>query len=182
MKVATMTTDVYVEQRWIDIPSVFGMTVRDASERLAEAGFAPVASPRRFSADAGDVVGGTIPPEGSSWQRAGRIDLLPARKKTAVPLADEKLTPDELLDLGIMPNLAGWSANDALGFLQAHGLHTWPRGTFTDKVDPDFVVFTDPRAGQAADFEPVVVWYAIPLPPPDPPRDMTPEMVMKPPT
>jgi beta-lactam-binding protein with PASTA domain len=51
--VATVTTDVQVEQRWIEIPSVFGMTVREASERLAAAGFTPAASPRRFTADRG---------------------------------------------------------------------------------------------------------------------------------
>ena len=89
-----MTTDVHVGQRWIDIPSVYGMTVREASDRLAEAGFRPVASPRRFTADAGDIVGGTLPPEGAALQRTARIDLIPARKEAVTKAADEGLTID----------------------------------------------------------------------------------------
>ena len=166
-----MTTDVHVKQRWIDIPSVYGMTVREASVRLAEAGFTPVASPRRFSADAGDIVGGTLPPEGAALQRMARIDLLPARKDAVERSADEGLTPDQLIDLGIMPDLAGWTANEAIAFVQAHGFHTWPRPAITDKVEPDFVVFTEPRAGTAANVDPIVIWYAVPVPLPDPPPD-----------
>lgn len=98
-----MTTDVYVEQRWIDVPSVFGMTVREASERLVEAGFTPVASARRFSADAGDIVGGTLPPEGAALRLTARIDLLPARKEAVQKSADEALTVDQLLDSGSCP-------------------------------------------------------------------------------
>ncbi|HEV2886462.1 MAG TPA: PASTA domain-containing protein [Jatrophihabitans sp.] len=159
---------MHVQQRWIDIPSVYGMTVRKALERLAEAGFAPVASPRRFTADAGDVVGGTLPPEGTALLRTARIDLLPVPKGAVEPLADEALTVDELIDAGIMPDLAGFGINEALALLQAHGFHTWPRGAFTDKVEPDFVVFTEPRRGMLMNFEPITIWYAIPVPPPDP--------------
>ena len=163
-----MTTDVHVEQRWLEIPSVFGMTVLEASERLAKAGFTPVASPRRFTADRGDVVGGTLPPEGSAQRRTGRVDLIPARPEPAQDAADEGLTVDQLLDLGIMPDLAGFSVNEALALVQARGFHTWPRAAFTDKVEPDFVVFTDPRPGMAMNFDPIVIWYAVPVPLPDP--------------
>lgn len=174
-----MTTDVHVEQRWLEIPPVHGMTVREASERLAEAGFTPVASPRRFSADAGDVVGGTLPPEGSALLRTARIDLLPARKEAVEKAADGALTVDQLLDLGIMPDLAGFSANEALALVQARGFHTWPRGAFTDKVEPDFVVFTEPRPGMVMNFSPIVIWYAIPVPPLDPPDDLRPPEFLK---
>ena len=119
-----MTTDVYVEKRWIEIPVVDGMTVREASERLVEAGFRPVASPRRFTADAGDIVGGTLPPEGSVQLRTARIDLLPARELAPVPASDEELGPDQLLDLGVMPNLAGWPGDQAISFVEAHGFQS----------------------------------------------------------
>jgi beta-lactam-binding protein with PASTA domain len=168
MKVATMTTDVYAEQRWIDIPSVFGMTVREASQRLAEAGFTPVASTRRFSADSGDIVGGTLPPEGAALRRTARIDLLPARKEAVRQSADESLTVDQLLDLGIMPDLAGFNINEALGLIQARGFHTWPRPAFTDRIEPDFVVVTEPRPGMLMNFDPIVLFYAVPVPLPDP--------------
>jgi hypothetical protein len=152
-----MTTDVYVAQRWIVIPEVVGMTVREATARLAGAGLTPAASPRRFSADAGDVVGGTLPPEGTSLQRTARIDLLPVRKDAVARAADE--------------DLAGFTVNEALAIVQGHGFHTWPRGAFTDDVEPDFVVTTDPRPGFPMNFEPITIWYAVPVPPPDPPRD-----------
>jgi beta-lactam-binding protein with PASTA domain len=171
-----MTTAVYVGQRWIDIPSVQGMTVREASDRLTEAGFRPVASPRRFTADAGDIVGGTLPPEGAALRRTARIDLLPAPRESVEKSADEGLTADQLLDLGIMPDLTGSTGEEAIAFVQAHGFHTWPRDTFTNHVEPGFVVFTEPRAGTAANFEPIVIWIAVPVPPPDPPPDLTPPM------
>ena len=166
-----MTTDVYVGQRWIVIPEVVGMTVREATARLADAGFTPAASPRRFSADAGDVVGGTLPPEGTSLQRTARIDLLPVRKDAVAREADEELTVDQLLDLGIMPDFVGFTVNEALALVQGRGFHTWARGAFTDDVEPDFVVTTDPRPGFPMNFEPITIWYAVPIPPPDPPRD-----------
>jgi beta-lactam-binding protein with PASTA domain len=166
-----MTTDVQVDQRWIDIPSVFGMTVGEACARLEAAGLSPVASPRRFTPDRADVVGGTLPPEGAALRRSSRIDLLPARPEPAQKAADESLTVEQLLDLGIMPDLAGFGVNEALGLIQARGFHTWPRGAFTDKVEPDFVVFTDPRPGMVMNFDPVTVWYAIPMPPLEPPTD-----------
>jgi beta-lactam-binding protein with PASTA domain len=175
MKVATMTTDVHVEQRWIDIPSVYGMTVREASDRLAEAGFTPVASPRRFTADRADVVGGSLPPEGASLRRSSRIDLLPARPEPAQKASDESLTVEQILDLGIMPDLAGFGINEALALIQARGFHTWPRGAFTDKVEPDFVVFTDPRPGMVMNFDPITIWYAIPVPLPDTGPDPLPD-------
>ena len=164
-----MTTDAYVEQRWLEIPPVHGMTVREASERLTEAGFTPVASPRRFTGDTRDVVDGTLPPEGTVLRRTARIDLLPTRKEAEQRSADEALTVDQLLDLRIMPDLAGFSVNEALALVQARGFHTWPRGAFTDKVEPDFVVFTEPRPGMVMNFDPIVIWYAVPVPLPDPP-------------
>jgi len=47
------------------IPPVYGLSVADASAILAEAGFEPVASPRRFG-DPDLVVDGTVPPEGAA--------------------------------------------------------------------------------------------------------------------
>lgn len=166
-----MTTDVHVEQRWIDIPSVVGMTVREATERLAQAGLTPVASTRRFSADAGDIVGGTLPPEGTALRRTARIDLLPAPKEAVEQSADGALTADQILALGIMPDFTGFTINEALGLVQASGFHTWPRPAFTDKIEPDFVVLTDPRPGVVMNFDPITIWYAVPIPLPDPPPD-----------
>jgi beta-lactam-binding protein with PASTA domain len=175
-----MTTDVYVEQRWIDIPSVQGMTVREASDRLAAAGFTPVASPRRFTADAGDVVGSTLPPEGGVQLRTARIDLLPAGKEAVAKSADEGLTDDQLIDLGVMPNLAaGYTAEQAIAFVEAHGFRAWPRDTFNDHVDAGFVVFTEPRAGTAVVTGVIVIYVAVPSPPPDPPVRMPPDVVLK---
>jgi hypothetical protein len=90
--------------------------------------------------------------------------------------ADEGLTADQLLDLGSMPDLTGSTGEEAIALVQAHGFHTWPRDTFTNHVEPGFVVFTEPRAGTAANFEPIVIWIAVPVPPPDPPPDLTPPM------
>jgi beta-lactam-binding protein with PASTA domain len=179
-EVATMTTDVYVERRWIDIPSVHGMSVSEASDRLTEAGSRPVASPRRFTADAGDIVGGTLPPEGATLRRTARIDLLPAREEVARS-ADEGLTDDQLFDLGIMPNLAaGYTGEQAIAFVQAHGFHAWPRETWSSTVDPGFVMFTEPRAGTAVNTDPIVIWVStgppVEDPPPPPPE---PDMILK---
>jgi beta-lactam-binding protein with PASTA domain len=174
MKVATMSADVYVEQRWIEIPVVNGMTIREASERLTEAGFRPVASPRRFTADAGDMVGGTLPPEGSVHQRTARIDLLPAGKEAVVPFSDEQLGPDQLLDLGIMPDLAGWSGEQAISFVEGHGgFRAWPQNTYNDHVDPGFVTHTEPRAGTSVQTDVIHIFIAEPSPPPDPPDPHT---------
>jgi beta-lactam-binding protein with PASTA domain len=167
-----MTADVYVEQRWIDIPSVNGMTVREASERLAAAGFRPVASPRRFTADAGDLVGGTLPPEGSVLQRTAQIDLLPAGKEAVMPFSDEELTPDQLLDLGVMPDLTGLTGEQAISFVEGHGgFRAWPRETFNDHVDAGFVTHTEPRAGTSVQTDVIQIFIAVPSPPPDPPTD-----------
>jgi beta-lactam-binding protein with PASTA domain len=172
MKVATMTTDVYVEQRWIEIPVVNGMTIREATERLAEAGFRPVASPRRFTEDKGDLVGGTLPPEGSVLQRTARIDLLPAGQEAAVPFSDEESGPDLLLDQGVMPDLAGLSGEQAISIIEGHGgLHAWPRNTYNDHVDPGFVTHTEPRAGTSVQTNVIQIFIAEPSPPPDPPTD-----------
>jgi beta-lactam-binding protein with PASTA domain len=173
MKVATMSTDVYVEPRWIEIPVVNGMTIREATERLAEAGFRPVASPRRFTADRGDMVGGTLPPEGSVLQRTARIDLLPARELAVVPFSDEESGPDLLLDQGVMPDLAGWSGEQAISFVEAHGFRAWPQNTYNDHVDQGFVTFTEPRAGTLVQTGVIQIFMAVPSPPPDPPEPHT---------
>jgi hypothetical protein len=92
--------------------------------------------------------------------------------------ADEALTVDQLLDLGIMLDLAGFGINEALALIQVRGFHTWPRAVFTEKVEPDFVVITDPPLGTVMTFDPIVIWYtaAVPLPAPlpDPLTDLTP--------
>jgi len=48
-----------------------------------------------------------------------------------------------------MPDLAGFGINEVLALIQARGFHTWPLAAFTDKVEPDFVVITDPRPGRS---------------------------------
>jgi beta-lactam-binding protein with PASTA domain len=164
-----MTTDVSVDQRWIDIPSVSGMTVREASDRLTEAGLAPVASPRRFTAEVDEIVGGTLPPEGAALLRTSRIDLLPARKEAVAKSADEELTADQLFDLGIMPNLGGLTGEQAIALVQAHGFIAWTRDTWTDRVDPGFVVSTNPGPGSGlVGFGVIGIFVAVPVPPPDP--------------
>jgi beta-lactam-binding protein with PASTA domain len=173
MKVATMSADVYVQQPWIEIPVVNGMTLQEASERLTEAGFRPVASSRRFTADAGDMVGGTLPPEGSALQRAARIDLLPFREEAPLPFSDEEPGPDQLLDLGVMPDLAGWSGEQAISFVENHGFRAWPQNTYNDHVDPGFVTFTEPRAGTSVQTNVIQIFIAEPSPPPDPPDPHT---------
>ena len=171
-----MTTDVYVEQRWIEIPVVNGMTIRQASELLAEAGFRPVASPRRFTEDKGDLVGGTLPPEGSVLQRTARIDLLPAGKEAVATFSDEESGPDQLLDQGIMPDLAGWSGEQAIALIEGHGgLHAWPRDTYNDHVDQGFVTHTEPRANTTVQTNVIQIFIAQPSPPVEPfmpPRDL----------
>ena len=160
-----MTTDVHVAQRWIEIPSVVGMTVREASDRLAAAGFTPAASPRRFTEDKGDIVGGTVPPEGTVQQRRARVDLIPARPEPVQASADEGLTPEQLIGLGIMPDLTEFTAEEAIAFVTGSGFGAWAREAYTDKVDPGFVVATYPPAGSAANITPITIYYAVPVPP-----------------
>jgi len=73
-----------------------------------------------------------------------------------------------------MPDLAGFGINEVLALIQARGFHTWPLAAFTDKVEPDFVVITDPRPGTVMNFDPIVTWYAVPVPLPDPLPDPLP--------
>jgi beta-lactam-binding protein with PASTA domain len=163
-----MTTAVHVEQAWLDLPSVHGLTVGEATERLTEAGFTPVASPRRFLPDSAEVVGGTLPPEGAALLRTARVDLLPAPEEPVRKAADETLPVDKLLELGIMPNLSGFTAEQAIAFVQARGFNAWPREAFSNKVDQGFVLFTEPRAGAAVQTNLIVIWVAVPPPPVEP--------------
>jgi beta-lactam-binding protein with PASTA domain len=68
------------------------------------------------------------------------------------------------MELGIMPDLTEFTAEEAIAFVVSHGFGAWAREAYTDRVDPGFVVATDPRAGTAANITPIIIWYAVPVP------------------
>lgn len=157
------------------IPAVDGKSIEEASAVLRAAGFAPVASPQRF-ADPGWVVEGTLPPEGAGAPIGGRIDLLPERHAAADE--EEGPMPEEvLLGQGIMPNLVGWTPEQAIEFLTRNGFTPWTREGYTQSVDAGLVMFTEPRANRQVTTAVIQVWVSLgwpvePPPPPPPPLEV----------
>jgi hypothetical protein len=99
--------------------------------------------------------------------------------QAVVPFSDEELTPDQLLDLGIMPDLAGWAGEQAISFVEAHGgFRAWPQNTFNDHVDAGFVTHTEPRAGTAVQTDVIQIFVAVPSPPVEPFMPPEPDVIL----
>jgi len=161
-----------VQQRPLyEVPSVFGLSIREAQALLSEAGFEPVASPQRFPEDAIDVVGSTLPPAGAALPKGARVDLLPAPVRSA----------EDGLTEGIVPNVIRLTSEEAIRIVEVAGYRAYPKDAYTlSGVDPGLVFGTDPQA--ETPYTPgfvVVLWVSLGDGGPVEPTDMTPPVTVK---
>ena len=155
------------------IPCVDGMTVAEATDALRAAGLRPVALTHRFGgANLDALVRGTVPAEGIAVHAGHRVDLLPQQRRVLDATSPEAAAFDQ----GVWPDFTGWPIEDVFPFLPS-GVGAETRRGYSDEVDYDHVITTDPRPGTAFASDFIRFWVSDGASPPVDPPDPLPDFI-----
>ena len=116
--------------------------------RSGRQGFGRWRSPTASRREPGCVRAGDRPGRGIAVHAGYRVDLLPQQRRVLDATSPEAAR----LDQGVWPDFTGWPIEDVFPFLSS-GVGAETRRGYSDEVDYDHVITTDPRPGTiASDF------------------------------